>query len=135
MNPAYKCSQQEFYAAAKLGWQNYRDNLLDFTNHKAKYTAAFGDDALNALLAAKNLPDDQARDSVSETLRVQLTQVADVCLADWQVLKSYILEAFAEEEQKTRLEAAGAKYYRKAANKGWTEMQALLDLATRFITD
>src|SRR3954452_19349297 len=133
MNPAYKCTQQEFYAAAKLGWQNYRDNLPDFTDHKAKYTTAFGEDALNALLAAKDLPDDQARDSVPETWRIQLSQAANVCLDDWQILKSYITEAFPAQEQKTRLDAAGIKYYRKAANRGWTEMQSLLDLAAKII--
>src|SRR3954467_15938279 len=101
----YNCTQQEFYAAANLGWQNYLDNVGDFTAHKAKYTPQLGNDAIAELLAAKNIPDAQARGSVPEALRVQLTQAAGVCLNNWQILKSYIADAFPEELQKVMLEA------------------------------
>ena len=135
MNPTYKCTQQELYAAANLGWQNYLDNVGDFTAHKAKYTPQLANDALAALLAAKNIPDAETRGSVPEALRIQLEQAGDVCLNNWQILKSYIADAFPEELQKVMLEAAGAKYYRKARNEGWTEMESLLSTAVQFMSD
>src|SRR5438045_5981680 len=68
INPNYRCTQQQLYALANLGWQNYLDNLADFTNHKAKYTEEFGTNAIAAVLAAKNLPDIQVRGSVPESI-------------------------------------------------------------------
>src|SRR3954451_21512346 len=135
VSPLYYCTQQELYAAANLAWQNYQANLTDFTGHKGKYTAIYGDDAVAALLEAKALPDDQSRSSLAEALRIQLAQASDVCLNNWQSLKSYIADAFPVDMQKTKLDAAGAKYYRGAANENWMQMQSLLGTANKFITD
>lgn len=130
----YKCTQQQLYAVANLGWQNYLDNLTDFTNYKAKYTAALGNDAIAAVLAAKNLPNEQARGSVPESLRIQVVQAGLICLDNWQKLKGYINEAFPG-MQKPKLQAAGSAYYRQASNEGWEQMQSMLTSASTFIVD
>jgi hypothetical protein len=132
---AYRGTQQEFYAAANLGWQNYQDNLTDFTSFKGKYTSEFGANAVAALLEAKKIPDQQTRGAVPESLRIELAQDAKICLDNWQRLKSYISDAFSETHQKSMREAAGSKYYRKASNEGWAETQSLLTAAAQFITD
>jgi hypothetical protein len=135
INPAYKCTQQEFYAVANLAWQNYQANLADFTAFKAKYTTELGTEAVADLLAAKNIPDAQSRSSVPESLRIELSATARLCLYNFQMLKSYIADAFPEVQQKAMLEAAGSKFYPKASNKSWTAMQSMLDAAKQFITD
>jgi hypothetical protein len=131
----YNCTQQELYEVAKVGWRNYKNSLADFTNHKGKYTPALADEALGAILAAQNLPDGQAWGAGSETLRIQLEQAVDTCLNNWQILKSYITDAFLVEEQKPMLEAAGSKYYTSASGKSWPQMQSLLISASKFIND
>src|SRR4051794_21630744 len=132
---AYKCTQQELYAAITLGWQNYQGNLPDFINHKGKYTKAFGDAAITDMNIAKNMPDNQVRNSVPEKTRIELALLAAICVNDWKALKSYIADAFPKELQKVMLEAAGSRYYRRASTEGWAEMQALLICAAQFIDD
>ncbi len=134
-NPSYKCTQQQLYAVANLGWQNYLDNLADFTNHKAKYTGEFGTNAIAAVLAAKNLPNAQTRGSVPESIRIQLLEAAAACGDNWQKLKSYIMDAFPLSQQKPMLEAAGSKFYQKASSAGWEQMQSMLTSASQFIND
>ncbi len=134
-NPSYKCTQQQLYAVANLGWQNYLDNLADFTNHKAKYAGEFGTNAIAAVLAAKSLPDAQARGSVPESIRVQLTEAAAACADNWQKLKSYIIDAYPLSQQKPMLAAAGSKFYKKASTTGWEQMHSMLTSASQFIDD
>ena len=112
----YNCTQQELYEVARLGWKNYKHNLTDFSNYKATYTETFGDAAITVLLAAQKLPDGNALGSLSETLRIQLEDAANVCLGNWQKLKSYIGNAYPGKEQKSMLEAAGLKYYQGSSN-------------------
>ena len=131
----YPCTQQEFYTAANLAWQNYQTNLADFTAFKGKYTIEFGTEAVADLLVAKNIPDAQSRSSVPESLRIEMAATAGLCLHNFQMLKSYIADAFPEGQQKTMLEAAGSKFYLKASNESWTAMQSMLDAGAQFITD
>src|SRR6266487_334914 len=135
LNPSYNCSQQQLYAVANLGWQNYFDNLANFTNHKAKYTQEFGADAIAGVLEAKNLPDALARDSVPQAIRIKLSEAAVACADNWQKLKSYISDAFPLSQQKPMLEAAGSKFYKKASTQGWGQMQSMLTSASQFIDE
>jgi hypothetical protein len=133
VNPNYKCTQQQLYAVANLGWQNYLDNLADFTNHKAKYTEEFGTNEIAAVLAAKKLPDIQARGSVPESIRIELTEAAAVCADNWRKLKTYINDAFSEAQQKPKLQSAGSKFYKRASSEGWEQMNSMLTSASQFI--
>ena len=40
----YHSTQLELYAVCRIGLGSYRENIADFTNFKAKYDAAFGND-------------------------------------------------------------------------------------------
>lgn len=135
LEASYKCTQQELYAVCLLGWQNYLDNQEDFAAYKPKYTVVFGNNAIAQVLEAKNLPDSVARIAIPESSRVQLKQLAAVCLDNWQRLKGYIVEAYAKPQQKSKLDAAGAKSYKGASHFSWERMQALLTSAQLFITN
>lgn len=135
MTPAnYKCNTQELYSAARLGWDSCSEQLTEFTNFKAKYTAALIAAQLAAIDNAANLQDDQARSAKAESERISLTQIAETCLANWQKLKRYIADAFPAEQQKPNLEAAGYLYYDKAGNYNWDSIQGLLTSGQTYIT-
>ena len=129
----YNCNTQELYSAARLGWDSCSEQLTDFTAFKAKYTAAFITAQLAEIDIAANLPDDQARAAKAESERINLTQIADTCLANWQKLKRYIADAFSTEQQKPNIESAGSEYYEKAGNYNWDSLQGLLTAGQTYI--
>ncbi len=130
----YKCNTQELYSAARLGWDSCSEHLTDFTDFKAKYTAALITAQLAEIDFAANLPDDQARAAKAESERITLTHIADTCLANWQKLKRYIADAFSIEQQKPNLESAGSQYYEKAGNYNWDSLQGLLTAGQTYMT-
>jgi len=129
----YNCNTQELYSAARLGWDSCSEQLTDFTAFKAKYTSAFITAQLAEIDIAANLPDDQARAAKAESERINLTQIADTCLANWQKLKRYIADAFSTEQQKPNIESAGSQYYEKAGNYNWDSLQGLLTAGQTYI--
>jgi len=135
VNPLYKCSQQNLYIAATMGWANYSDNQVSFKDFKGKYTPAYGTNALAEILAAKALPDSSSRNSIPETLRDTLVPLADTCLYNWNMLKSYIQEVYEGGTEKTMIRAAGGDYYKKARKYDWSEVDMMNQAATYFIAD
>ena len=131
----YRCSQQELYTAARLGWNSNQQHLAAFADFKAKYTQALIDSNLQAIDDAQNLPDEQARGSKSETERILLKQKADIALNLWQNLKRYIADAFPPELQKTNYDAAGQSYYEKAAGDNWESAQGLLTAGFTYLSE
>ena len=131
----FNCTQQELYTVCRLGWQSCSQHLTGFFDFKAKYDANLITIRLAEVEAASKLPDEQARGSISETFRIQLTKLAADCLSNWQKLKRYIADAFPPEFQKTKLEAAGQSYYHKAGNDDWEACRALLTSSYSFIID
>jgi hypothetical protein len=129
----YNCNTQELYSAARLGWDSCSEQLTDFTAFKAKYTATYITAQLAEIDTAANLPDDQARAAKAESERINLTQIADTCLANWQKLKRYIADAFSTEQQKPNIESAGSQYYEKAGNYNWDSLQGLLTAGQTYI--
>jgi hypothetical protein len=129
----YNCNTQELYSAARLGWDSCSEQLTDFTAFKAKYTATYITAQLAEIDTAANLPDDQARAAKAESERINLTQIADTCLANWKKLKRYIADAFSTEQQKPNIESAGSQYYEKAGNYNWDSLQGLLTAGQTYI--
>lgn len=134
-NPAYSTTQQQLYLVTEMAWGNYKDNLADFAAFKGKYTAQLATDALAEVAAAKAIPDNQTRGAVPETMRLQLLPLAEVCLFNFQKLKSYIEEVYEDGEEKPMLDAAGSQYYRAASREGWEQMGSLLTASAKFLTD
>jgi len=133
VNSLYKAAQQDFYIAADMAWGNFQDNLAEFTKFKGKYKDPYGPDAILELKAAKALPDDAARSSVPETLRVTLVPLGAECINNWKMLRSYVRDAFSEELHATMLRAAGSEFYEKAINYNWSELDMMNEVATKFI--
>jgi hypothetical protein len=134
-HPLYNCSQQNLYIAATMGWENYADNQAAFKDFKGKYTPAYGTNALAEMLAAKALPDSNSRNSIPETLRDTLVPLADTCLYNWNMLKSYIEEVYEGSTEKTMIRAAGGDYYKKARKYDWSEVDMMNQAATTFIAN
>lgn len=133
MQANYNCSQQTLYTAANLGWNSCLQHIDKFKEFSDRYDAAFVADNIAAVEAAAILPDDQSRNGITETYRIQLTQLADTCLADFQRLKRYIARAFNPEFHKAQYEMAGQSYYEKAANYNWDSLKGLLTSASNYI--
>jgi hypothetical protein len=133
IKPLYKCSQQNLYIAADLGWNNYSDNLASFTSFKGKYKAVYGTNAISEMLAAKALPDNNSRHSIPESQRIILDSLANTCLYNWNMLKSYIEEAYPTDTKKTMIRSAGGDYYKKAKNHNWSEVDIMNESAITFM--
>ena len=131
----YNCSQQELYTIAQIGWQSCTQHINAFNAFSPFYNQAYADTQQTAVKDAANLPDEQARTAQSEVFRVELSQLATTCLANWQKLKRYITKAYTPNFQKIRLDEAGQAYYQKAGNEDWESCKGLLSNGNAFITN
>src|SRR3972149_3582174 len=123
--PNYNCSQQDLYSALNTLWDNYGQDLADFTAYKPSYTAAVRAAAKAAIAAAKALPDDQARGAAAEQLRIKVAKKADVVIGNFLQTKGYINGVFAQEFRKPNYESAGQNNYRKATNDDWESVSGM----------
>jgi hypothetical protein len=133
MQTTYHCSQQDLYTVCYAGADALITFLPQFTALKPRYNAAFADSFRAAVVDAEKLPDAQARDSESESQRIFLELEAKKATDCWQKLKLYIADAFPV-DTKPRLEEAGSKYYRSAADGNLEDLKNLLTSASNFIT-
>lgn len=131
----YNCTQAELYAICIIGWKSYNDNLVDFSDFSTKYDAQFATDALQAVQSAKELPDFQARNEPSETSHIQLVSTVLICNRNWRKLRRHIVNAFAKDIVKGKIEAAGEEHYKKSIASSWAETELMLTSATTFITE
>ena len=134
VKPNYRCSQEELYTIAEIGWDSCLEYISDFAKMKAKYTPAFIAAQQKAIEDARNLGTSQARTSGSEMAYTPLKPLAEVCLDNHHFLISYIEDAFDKPDQKAAEEAAGSHYYAKAANGNWISLRNLNGAALLFIT-
>ena len=136
----YNCSQGELYAVCEIAWNSCRTYLnptagtsKSFHGFKAFYTDAFIDARLDELFYAENLADEEYRSDEHETARVLLAEKMLPCIEKWQELKRYIEDAFAENLWKTKEEAAGLRYYKKASGENWEVCELLMRSGSKFI--
>lgn len=133
LRPVYKCTQLELYSSLDTIWINYDDHQAALLTYKSKYNAAFSTAAKAAITAAKNLPDEEARNAESQNLRFEVVADGDKCTRNWQLLKGYIVEAFPGDNQEAQLDAAGMVYYTNAANHNWEFTVGMNTSAKNFI--
>ena len=138
--PKYRSTQGELYAVCEIAWASCRAQLnptagvsKSFHGFKAYYTDAFIDARLAELAYAENLPDEENRSDEHEAARVALAAKLIECADKWQDLKRYIIEAFAKNLQKTKLEAAGQRYYKRTTGENWEVCELLMRSAGKFI--
>ena len=112
---------------------NYDDHQVALLTYKSKYDAALSTTSKTAITAAKNLPDEEARNAESQNLRFEVVALGDKCTRNWQLLKGYIVEAYPGENMEAQLDAAGKVYYANAANHNWEFTVGMNTSAKNFI--
>lgn len=110
----YPCTTQELYSIGNTIYENTLGRLADFTALKAKYTAPFMDGLKLKIEEAKALPDEEMRNSIFQTLGVELKVLEDKCCENFQDLKNYILDSYEKSLHKIKFDAAGAPKYEAA---------------------
>lgn len=131
----YNCSEQELYTICELAWNSCSSQLASFTAFKPKYTTSFISDKRLAIQAARELPDEQARNEAYETAGINLKKAAKKCTDKWQMLKRYIADAYPPDLQKPKLEAAGHDYFKNASNDNWDSVKGLTTSGLSFINN
>ncbi len=131
----YGTPQEILYSVCLAAWNLCSQSLQKFTDLKAFYTAVFITDAVQAVEAAKALPESRVTISYRKEARINLANATRQVQANWQLLKVYITQAFAADMVKTKLEAAGASLYIKASVDNWSAVRSLIDTANLFITN
>jgi hypothetical protein len=126
-------SQSDLLLLLPLGWQNYQNNLTKFAGYKQRYTAQLATDALARLMAARQLPSDDARGADAEKTRLELVEQSREFLEVWQLLEGYIETAYGPAYKPMRV-AAGYRHYERAAQHDWAAMTSLLEDSLGFVT-
>jgi hypothetical protein len=133
INNTYGASQEILYTVCLDAWNLCSQNLQKFSSLKAYYTPAFITSAVQAVQAAKQLPEIRQTIAGRKEVRINLVNTTRQVLSNWQVLKVYITKAFEESLVKTELEAAGAALYARASLNNWSAVRSLVDTANVFI--
>jgi len=131
----YNFSIAVLYSVCRLAWTNCGNNLAGFAARKAFYIAAYVASRMAEIDAAEQMPDEQARDEVHETLRIQLKEKAATCREYWNYLERYIVSAFPKSEWKPKTEAAGKEAYDEAGEENWDKISLMMSNAYEFITN
>ena len=131
----YTISQEILYTVCFTAWNLCRQNLPKFTSLKALYTQAFITGALEAVQAAKQLPESLQTIAWRKEARINLANATRQVRSNWQVLKVYITKAFEESMVKAKLDAAGAALYVRASLDNWSAVRSLIDTANIFIAN
>lgn len=133
--PSYNNTQLELYAICLLMWNSFLEKVADFTAVKAYYTTSYGNERLQQIEDAENLPGDDQRKEAPKTTHIEMDQKGDECLAKWQFLRSYIEDAYKEEFHEAKLDAAGWTLYRQASGGNWEVLAGLMTAGKNFIAD
>ena len=129
----YPCGQQDLYTVVETGWGSFTQHLSRFENMSTKYSAATGTAQLAALEAARALPDEDNREEVHKTFRVEMKSLAATCLIKWSNLGTYIRDGFSEDVYDNKRLAAGYNYYASASHENWGDMKGLMQDGLLFL--
>lgn len=132
----YNFKQSELYTIARLilSFLTEVTILNRFTAFKGKYTPAWVTARLLQVDDAEDLPDEEARNAVHESARIQLLQMVDKALLSFRALERYIIEVVSPELQKPNIEAAGGTKYASAADSDFDACQQMLNSAVNYVS-
>jgi hypothetical protein len=133
MNTSYNCAQPDLYLACRNGWQLCKRNLAVFAAKKPKYTDALIAENLEAINAADLLPDVNARYTDYDLARLAIDACNNEILANFDLLTSYINDAFEVSQLDIMYRAAGKAFVAKARKDDWSSVSSLLNAAIPFI--
>lgn len=131
----YTCTESELYAITELAINNLEEDLPAFAAKKAKYTAPFVDNLRAVRQAAIDLPGEEQRNAVHETLGGKLPDLKENCRDNFNDLQGYIRDAWPDDNPKARYESAGMRHDQKIGKSNWEEVVALNEAMVKFITD
>ncbi len=131
----FNCTQRELYAVCAHAWESCNQNLDRFGSFKARYNAGFIEKKLAEIARVEGLRDRCQRSGHQEKSRIELKAEVEHCLQAWRKLKTYILEAFPEEQQDACLKIAGLAHYRDTIQMKWEACQSLMSNGEAFIRE
>jgi hypothetical protein len=131
----YKCSENEFYAIVEIILQNLTNDQPAFVAKKAKYTPAFIAGLQGQRTAAIALPDEESRNGVHQSAKNLLPGLVTPCKDNFNDLKGYIRDGWANEDPRPRYEAAGLTDYNDIGVQNWEAVLDLNEQMLDFIND
>lgn len=129
----YNCSQPDLYLVCRDTLSLYYRHMAAFNAARPRYNATHHADLVNQLLAAKRLPDEQTRNSITQRLYAELQIAAEKLLQGFRLLRLYIEDAFPDYAVKPSLDAAGDRYYTDASHNSWDDCDSICNNASNFI--
>ena len=132
-NTLFDCSQKVLYLVCIAGWNLCTKFLTSFAAFRAIYTPAYIADKIQAVKDANNLQPETTDTGDRTISRIECVSALKVVRRDWQKLKTYISNAFPEDQVKAQLKIAGSGLYRKVSAKNWSSAHSLIDDANSFI--
>lgn len=110
----YPCTTQELYSVGNTIYDNVLSNLPAFTLLKAKWTIPYVNGLRLKITNSMALPDEEMRNSIFQTLGVELEKLELKCCENFQDLKNYIDDSYEGSLHKIKYDAAGAPKYEAA---------------------
>lgn len=129
----YDCTMSELYSIDETIIDNLEKYLDDFVAYKPKYTADFVEQLRAQRAAAMEFADEEARNAIFKTKRLELIPMGKTCCKNYQLLKGYIKDSFTEDQHSTQNDAAGATVYQAATEKNWESVVTLNTRMSQFI--
>ncbi|MEI8204835.1 MAG: carboxypeptidase-like regulatory domain-containing protein [Bacteroidota bacterium] len=135
--PNFPGTQNEEYAVSKLMYDRLEiTEIHDAFEAKkpGKYTSGFILSLRDNRTTAMNLPDDEQRSAIHETLRIQLVGLNFNCCENFQDLKGYIHDGFPKNEWQVKYKEAGLHDYTPASHGNWVSTNDLNSKMKTFIS-
>ena len=122
----YKCTQQELYGISDSMITSLTAHMAPFTAMKpTKYVAGFPAALQLQRTNTMALLDDDQRTALHEIQRARLVILADKCIYDFKVLRTYINDGFPIGERHAQYVSAGQNNFKKAINENWEEVTGM----------
>ncbi|MEO5570720.1 MAG: hypothetical protein ABIT08_00235 [Bacteroidia bacterium] len=120
-------------AAARLGWINCKDGIIDFASFRAIYTAMYIQAKQDAIINLKLMPDEFERSVMHESLRTDLSEKAQEALKKWRKLRRYMMNSCPVSKRNERLKEMGRAYLTEFLKENWTAGESLLNDGSKFL--
>ena len=131
----FSCSIENMYTVVRMAWSYCLAEIDSFSAAYPFYTLKYVNDAIDTAKKAQAMLNQEERNAITKQDRQNLMTSATDCLANWQMLKTYILNGYPKATALINLQAAGLKYYAKAAKMNWSAMRSLLKVSNSFLAN
>lgn len=131
----YNCTQSDLYKACRFVWLLCQQYLIQFSDYKSNYTAAYIAENLALIQTVENTDDHDARKTPTKDLRKEFIVERTDAINFWKMLKGYCESAFKTDAvvREAMYGEAGQAYYAKVNGGGWSEVSGLLSAMVPFV--